>query len=66
MSRRVIWTPETGATIMQAFLELQQKSGTTLILVTHDLKLAQTSDRILQCMVVGWSRRTIHGLPHPT
>ena len=39
---------ETGATIMQAFLELQQKSGTTLILVTHDLKLAQTSDRILQ------------------
>ena len=39
---------ETGSTIMNAFLELQQKSGTTLILVTHDMKLAQTSDRILQ------------------
>ena len=44
---------------MQAFLELQQKSGTTLILVTHDLKWLKPLIRFCKCMVVGWSRRTI-------
>lgn len=39
---------ETGAIIMEAFLKLQHELGTTLILVTHDLDLAQKADRCLQ------------------
>lgn len=37
----------TGSNIMQLMFELNQHSSTTLILVTHDLSLAQRCDRIL-------------------
>ena len=37
----------TGGNIMDLMFELNQESSTTLILVTHDLSLAQRCDRIL-------------------
>ena len=37
----------TGTNIMNLMFELNQESSTTLILVTHDLSLAQRCDRIL-------------------
>jgi len=37
----------TGSNIMSLMFELNQESSTTLILVTHDLSLAQRCDRIL-------------------
>ncbi len=38
---------QTGATIMQLMFELNRRSSTTLILVTHDAGLAGRCDRIL-------------------
>ena len=37
----------TGTKIMNLMFELNQESSTTLVLVTHDLSLAQRCDRIL-------------------
>lgn len=37
----------TGSNIMKLMFELNQTSSTTLVLVTHDLSLAQRCDRIL-------------------
>lgn len=37
----------TGATIMQLMFDLNRSSSTTLMLVTHDLGLAERCDRIL-------------------
>ena len=37
----------TGSNIMQLMFELNQNSSTTLVLVTHDLSLAERCDRIL-------------------
>jgi len=37
----------TGATIMELMFELNRNSSTTLVLVTHDHKLAERCDRIL-------------------
>jgi len=37
----------TGANIMELMFELNQNSATTLVLVTHDLSLAERCDRIL-------------------
>jgi len=37
----------TGANIMELMFDLNQKSSTTLVLVTHDLALAERCDRIL-------------------
>ena len=39
---------ETGDTIESLLFELNQKEGTTLVLVTHDLDLASKTDRIIQ------------------
>ncbi len=38
---------ETGATIENLILELNKNAGTTLIIVTHDLDLAQRTDRVI-------------------
>ncbi|MDX1515496.1 MAG: ABC transporter ATP-binding protein [Woeseiaceae bacterium] len=38
---------QTGSTIMQLMFELNQRSSTTLVLVTHDASLAERCDRIL-------------------
>jgi len=37
----------TGSNIMNLMFELNQESSTTLVLVTHDLDLAQRCDRVL-------------------
>jgi putative ABC transport system ATP-binding protein len=37
----------TGATIMELMFELNRNSSTTLVLVTHDLTLAERCDRML-------------------
>jgi len=37
----------TGKTIMELLFRLNRETGTTLVLVTHDLNLAQRCDRIL-------------------
>lgn len=39
---------ETGATIEQLLFDLNASEGTTLVLVTHNLELAQKCDRVLQ------------------
>ncbi len=39
---------ETGATIERLLFELNQQEGTTLVLVTHNLDLAQKCNRVLQ------------------
>lgn len=38
---------ETGAIIEDLLFELNQQTGTTLVLVTHDLRLAQRTQRVL-------------------
>ena len=38
----------TGANIMELMFELNRNSSTTLILVTHDMSLAERCDRILE------------------
>lgn len=37
----------TGSTIMELMFELNRSSATTLVLVTHDLSLAERCDRVL-------------------
>jgi putative ABC transport system ATP-binding protein len=37
--------PETGARILQLLLDMREKHGTTLILVTHDAQVAACADR---------------------
>ena len=37
----------TGATIMELMFDLNRSSSTTLVLVTHDLSLAERCDRVL-------------------
>lgn len=39
---------ETGEKIESLLFELNEKEGTTLVLVTHDLELAQKTSRIIQ------------------
>ena len=38
----------TGSNIMKLMFELNQESSTTLVLVTHDLSLAERCDRVLE------------------
>lgn len=38
---------ETGASIVEMMEELNHEGGTTLVLVTHDLSLAERADRVL-------------------
>ena len=38
---------ETGATIENLILELNENAGTTLVLVTHDMELARKTQRII-------------------
>jgi putative ABC transport system ATP-binding protein len=38
---------ETGRVVEEVLFELQREMNTTVILVTHDLELAQKADRIL-------------------
>ena len=38
----------TGEKIVNLLFELNQEAGTTLVIVTHDLELAERTDRILQ------------------
>ena len=38
---------QTGANIMELMFELNRNSSTTLVLVTHDLSLAERCDRVL-------------------
>ena len=51
----------TGARIMELMFELNRNSSTTLVLVTHDLSLAERCDRILSLeggRLVGDERKT--------
>ena len=50
---------KTGATIMELMFDLNKKSSTTLVLVTHDSSLAERCDRVLSleaARLVGDSR----------
>ena len=38
----------TGATIIDLIFALNEEFGTTLVLVTHDLRLADRCDRVVQ------------------
>ena len=38
---------ETGRVVEEVLFELQQETNTTVILVTHDLELAEKADRVL-------------------
>lgn len=39
---------ETGEIVIQLLFELNKELGTTLVMVTHDIELAQKADRILK------------------
>jgi putative ABC transport system ATP-binding protein len=38
---------ESGAMVMQALRDIREKSGTTVVIVTHDASIAQQTDRVL-------------------
>ncbi|MEP6987880.1 MAG: ABC transporter ATP-binding protein [Chloroflexota bacterium] len=38
---------ESGAMVMQALRDIREKSGTTVVIVTHDAAIAQQTDRVL-------------------
>jgi putative ABC transport system ATP-binding protein len=38
---------ESGAMVMQSLRDIREKSGTTVVIVTHDAKIAEQTDRIL-------------------
>ena len=38
---------ETGRVVEEVLFELQRETNTTVILVTHDLELAEKADRVL-------------------
>jgi len=38
---------ESGAMVMQALRDIREKSGTTVVIVTHDATIAQQTDRVL-------------------
>ncbi|MBI1277428.1 MAG: ATP-binding cassette domain-containing protein [Anaerolineaceae bacterium] len=38
---------ESGAMVMQALRDIREKSGTTVVIVTHDANIAQQTDRVL-------------------
>ena len=40
--------PDTGDTVQQLLFDLNKESGTTLVLVTHDLELAAKTQRVLR------------------
>ncbi|QYA26084.1 ABC transporter ATP-binding protein [Gramella sp. MT6] len=39
---------ETGKKVIELLIELNEESGTTLVIVTHDMELAQKTQRILR------------------
>ena len=39
---------ETGVKVEELLFQLNEEAGTTLIIVTHDIELAQKTDRILR------------------
>jgi putative ABC transport system ATP-binding protein len=39
---------ETGEKVIQLLFELNKEAGTTLVIVTHDLELAQRTQQILR------------------
>ncbi len=39
---------ETGATVEQLLFDLNKEQGTTLVIVTHDMELAQKADRVIR------------------
>jgi putative ABC transport system ATP-binding protein len=40
--------PRTGASVLELMLELRERDGTTLVLVTHDEQLARRADRVVR------------------
>lgn len=40
--------PRTGASVLDLMLELRERDGTTLVLVTHDEALARRADRVVR------------------
>ena len=39
---------ETGDTVVNLLFELNKEAGTTLVIVTHDMELAQKTQRVLR------------------
>ncbi|MHA6247874.1 ABC transporter ATP-binding protein [Pontibacter sp. CAU 1760] len=54
---------ETGEKVEQLLFDLNRASGTTLVLVTHDLELAEKTQRIIR--IKGGTLVADTGAPHP-
>lgn len=54
---------ETGEKVEQLLFDLNRASGTTLVLVTHDLELAEKTQRIIR--IKGGTLVSDTGAPHP-
>ena len=43
-----LWWEKTGEKIIQLLFEVNRESGTTIVLVTHDMALARRCERIVK------------------
>ena len=47
MSRRATWTPRSGQEIIQILRRLNETSGITVIIVTHEEEVARHAGRVI-------------------
>lgn len=51
---------ETSKDIMELFLQLNKEQGTTMIIVTHDPKVAEQADRVIHILDGRVQREEVH------
>ena len=48
MSRRLLWDKKTGRDMVEIMQKLAKQQGSAIILVTHDNRILDIADRVIQ------------------